>query len=870
MDRYKKGCFMAHGPSRAQTRGPATSLDRGAVPVKKLLDQKFCYVDFSFNCYFSVCKDKRCKTCKYADPNQIQVDKPLFCKTSSCIYMITCLECGLKYIGQTCNNLNLRLNGHRSDIKLFKIKEDIELKHFQKHSFGNIFVNIIEICEDYKERMLLENYYMTKFGTLYPYGLNNLFNGLVVSKKIREFCVYSLFVKDFNGNKRRARGRRGKRLSVLLQSDTFVNSVNAFRQHELNLEIARNIKRVVFGTKNKIIVKVFKDNKFDEKSFDADVWCMLQDLCKYKLGIKIFDFQDREVGCDYLVLTFQDKMFDQIGFNEIIGNSVNLFPIKRDKSEIKLAYKYKKTIGRMMFNYNELSKNCPLYDYSDLCYCKNYGRFVDDNLGHVVTGNLDIVENITLREIMLKGSNFRPRYYPNYGYIIKNVTKEINLFCLKVSYKYSYPFEGFTPWIANFIQEFKVKLKRQLRLIKDKDGYNSFNDSNNFFQKDINNEIKKLQDVFVITMADKAGNNFAIMCKKLYYDLLHKEYLHNDTFDRFNDSIDIFKKKITAFYRLLKLKIDSFNFPYLFITVKFHKDPIGFRFITCGTNSYSQKASIKLQEHFKVIIDNLVNREDNFVISNNQGVIRCLEKNSDIIKLDTYDFESLFTNIPHRNILEVFDSIFEDFQGLLKCSRDEWFTLIKFCVFNNVLYNGRSYFLQNKGIPMGSSYCSSFANIYLYFFEIRAIKNFGVQAIRYIDDLCVFNGDNFDINWKDIYPNELKLKKTNSSCSKVNFLDLSISINEEINNFKIDIFDKRDDFNFEVISLTNWFSNVSIRVLRNIIVSYLSRIERICNCKEGKINEIVNLRHKLNFNKFPVGFVFSIVDGFESRIRDSN
>ena len=49
-----------------------------------------------------------------------------------------------------------------------------------------------------------------------------------------------------------------------------------------------------------------------------------------------------------------------------------------------------------------------------------------------------------------------------------------------------------------------------------------------------------------------------------------------------------------------------------------------------------------------------------------------------------------------------------------------------------------------------------------------------------------------------IYPKELILNKTNSSDTTSSFLDLSISISDGIINTKI--YDKRDDFNFNIVN----------------------------------------------------------------------
>ena len=49
-----------------------------------------------------------------------------------------------------------------------------------------------------------------------------------------------------------------------------------------------------------------------------------------------------------------------------------------------------------------------------------------------------------------------------------------------------------------------------------------------------------------------------------------------------------------------------------------------------------------------------------------------------------------------------------------------------------------------------------------------------------------------------IYPSELQLNKANTSDTKATFLDLHLSISNDIVSTKI--YDKRDDFDFEIVN----------------------------------------------------------------------
>ena len=71
---------------------------------------------------------------------------------------------------------------------------------------------------------------------------------------------------------------------------------------------------------------------------------------------------------------------------------------------------------------------------------------------------------------------------------------------------------------------------------------------------------------------------------------------------------------------------------------------------------------------------------------------------------------------------------------------------------------------------------------------------------RYLDDILNINYVYFDNMVSQIYPSELQLNKANTSDTEAAFLDLHLSISNDIVPTKI--YDKRDDFDFERTSDT--------------------------------------------------------------------
>ena len=68
----------------------------------------------------------------------------------------------------------------------------------------------------------------------------------------------------------------------------------------------------------------------------------------------------------------------------------------------------------------------------------------------------------------------------------------------------------------------------------------------------------------------------------------------------------------------------------------------------------------------------------------------------------------------------------------------------------------------------------------------------------YFDDILNIKNVYFDNMVSQIYPSELQLDKANNSDTKTIFLDLHLSISNDIVPTKI--YDKRDDFDFEIVN----------------------------------------------------------------------
>ena len=136
-----------------------------------------------------------------------------------------------------------------------------------------------------------------------------------------------------------------------------------------------------------------------------------------------------------------------------------------------------------------------------------------------------------------------------------------------------------------------------------------------------------------------------------------------------------------------------------------------------------------------------------------------------------------------------------------------------------VKFRGKIY-KQVIGIPMGCDCAPKVADLFLYWYEHDYISKAVTKpellsmihvlkyCSRYIDDLNVLNASEeiCRIVCKEIYPEELSIERTNTDLMRSSFLDLDIFVRSE--GFLKKLYDKRQDFSFNVVTFANLSSNI--------------------------------------------------------------
>ena len=238
--------------------------------------------------------------------------------------------------------------------------------------------------------------------------------------------------------------------------------------------------------------------------------------------------------------------------------------------------------------------------------------------------------------------------------------------------------------------------------------------------------------------------------------------------------------------------------------------------------------------------------------------------------LSTYNFSTLYTTLPHNSIKDKLNDLIErtfnrEGSPYLACNeRNAFFTSEKpkyhawsfqnvcdaltFLLDNNCIQFDTKLYRKVFGIPMGT-YCAPLvANLFLFCYERDfmmslsddkqddIIDSFNTIS-RYLDDILniyVY----FDNMVSQIYHSELLLNKANTSDTEVAFLDLHLSISNDIVSTKI--YDKRDDFDFEIVNFPFLDGDVPRSTSYGVYISQLIRFARASSYVSG-----FNTRNKL-------------------------
>ena len=828
-------------------------------------------------------------------------EKVINCKCTNVIYLLSCKGCNSQYVGETVQELKDRMSQHRGTTNPTGNSGNFRLRqHFLESEYCNSFsVQIIQklagtgrtgvkrpnsnkfvIDESItKIRKEHEDRWIRVLKTQFPYGVNDRIDSLP-NKDIYN-CEYAKFISCKDSSRKRSWA--GRQQGNLSQSDIdrIVGELLRLVVEPFHSDVNILLRKLLFPI-NKSTLTILKE-LYLNKVFLIDnldpvrlqIHCIIMDLFTYKIRpFNLITDKTKKVRKPKVLccIDFLNKGIEMLNVPRIfrspsLKSFVNFCNIK----EPSVVYKGTDNVSKELYNYNDVVKGeaGPLE-----CKCHMFADFVNQDCGHVVTGDVSFVKHDALRSLLEKGPSYKEPRTIDFDKNCKTVIDNVRAILEPWSKKEKIDSTCLNGWLNEFINI----VKRETETLKLRYSF-KLQQKSVFRIDEACKELEFIRKHFVLCPVDKATKNVAIICKQYYLSNIIHECQSNEGIDEVSGDREIndINRVIYEFLEEVGIKVDSKNenLPHMFSSPKFHKPNLKFRYVISYVNCSLKPLAIKISLALKAVYSEIsrysnmlfkvtgVNR--NWVILNNKPILEALDRINETSvarNIQTFDFSTLYTNLAHKDIKEAlkftvklafknskkkFIAVYEkgfawvnSFRnGTVAFDEVKLIQCIDFLLDNCYFKVGENLYRQHIGVPIGINPGPYIANLTLWYFENRFLdstyksKYYIVRKLnntfRLIDDITTLNSDGYlEEYFKLIYPDSLTLNKENEVDSAAYVLDLDISINVE-GKFSCKVYDKRDNFGFKVVKFQPLMSNQASSVLYGTYYSQLVRYSRICN-----------------------------------------
>ena len=780
------------------------------------------------------------------------------------------------------------MNGHRSQIK--HGGNQFLYQHFNQvdHSILSFRVRILEKIyhhtndPDYSTsfRRQREEFWIRMLGTAIPYGCNDNINhvGNLSHPMCSSVNVFSLF----HSCRRRHRSHGHRHYNPPSIHNVTFNGMLAQMHKPMGIHYIRTkLFAIPLSQLKKQLDEALRFMCSDQHSPESKLVSIISDIGHYRL-FQPARIMQQKITRGFLKVNFTNKGIDAINLTNILHNKkvTSCIPSYFEEQTPLISYKYTIPIGPKKFNYRNTLKNFDVDQFladAPSCSCAE-SPFVYEPVNHIVTGNLGVVDNNDLRDILSKGPKYREAQRFTWHQNVEDITHSVETYARSWAKREHTTVESLSEWIKTIT----ALIKRRVHVLK-----HSFDTKPKSVFKDPNVRkcLNRLHEQYVIVPADKASNNIVFVCKKYYHQCLINELGCNSASNDSAYTLTSFSREeiisnhnsvLTSFG--IKVNENVSELPFLYWIPKLHKNPYKQRFIAgsakCSTKPLSALLTIilnKIKDQLHTYCNIVYERSglnQMWILKNSKSLLEQLSASSlnRVQDIQTFDFSTLYTTIPHSQLKSrLKDLVFSAFipksgkrkysymvvKGkvcyLVKGDTDaspkyneiDIVNMINFLIDNIFVVFGGKVFQQTIGIPMGTNCAPLLADLFLYTYESAFMNNLKRctnkrlprsfnYTYRYIDDVLSINNARFSEYLDIIYPPELEIKNTTESTNQTSYLDLLL-VRDTKDALITQLYDKRDDFSFPIVNFPFLCSNIPTGPAYGVFVSQLIRYARSCS-----------------------------------------
>ena len=354
-----------------------------------------------------------------------------------------------------------------------------------------------------KARCMSEFEWIKRLQSAYPLGLNdNILNVGTISKNksINSFSLFSKRLRNKRSHGIRKNGNIRRKFKRLLSlNDCYTLLQNGGKHKLLSALCSLSVSSLAHIVKECKLILIQSDPLYE-------CACIIESFTDYYLKPFIENVLNKTRN--RIKIEFCNKGLDLIDLPKIFNdkNVRRLIPpYFRNTESPLICYKYSKPVRSIVFNYNSIStdinviRNCPTS-----CDCSS-SKYLYGPVGHVITGDLNFIQNKNLRNLLRRGPKYRLPIPVDFDDCIKKLVTFLHEYCAKWCSKENAEITALNDWKAKVFSMAMNKIY--------------FYDTNplalphspKFNKQNLCKLLEDLKSKFVIVPADKAANNVIII-----------------------------------------------------------------------------------------------------------------------------------------------------------------------------------------------------------------------------------------------------------------------------------------------------------------------------------------------------------------------
>ena len=419
----------------------------------------------------------------------------------------------MQYVGKTGRTLKIRFREHYYKFKNNR-HNNIIYQHFKKsgHTIKDITIQPVEQLQfdntvtsgfKMKARCTAELKWIKNLQTPFPLGLNdNILHKGNISRD-PDIDIFSLF--DFSKRKSRSHGKR-------VNGNIKRKHRRQMTLHDLYNILKQNGRHRMLSTLSSLSVLSLKrideeaNNIFIRTNQLYECASIVQSYTSHFL--KPFIDKEENHKRHFFKIKFCNKGIDLINLPNIFKNKnvINKLPMYfKNKEPPLICYKYKKPVRNIVFNYNNVVSDEQVeFKGPAVCTCTT-SKYCYDKVDHIITGNLEIVKNNKLRNILKKGPKYRLHSDIDFNCCKIELAEALKDYSEKWCKREDVTIESLDTWI----KEVLTLIDKNIQFFQSHP--KAIPQHNKLDVYKLRSDIKDLHEKFVFVPADKAANNVIII-----------------------------------------------------------------------------------------------------------------------------------------------------------------------------------------------------------------------------------------------------------------------------------------------------------------------------------------------------------------------